>query len=603
LDLSAAAAAYFDATTRIAVGVSLFVSAAAFVVMYLYMRAVFRESQRRASALDAGPGVDDGESQPRPPMASLEINTERPGASAGSPPARSATIQHAERAFRRAAGVYLLAGSVHVATSVALLFQFRFLSTPSTPSRLIVLACYAAVFWSWSVPTMVALALFWGPDRRFRGGLVCAYLAMLPAMGLLLAAAGVPRLPFTDVGLMKRDEAAFLLAYASAMTGQQVTASSVAFSPVLQPLLFWSLAAAPLAIPVLFFNRFVRGTVGPVFISLALIMILSTMVIGDLILYTSPGSWLATLIRDTFRTERFAVLIATSFTLSAVAATLGLLWIVRRYRRRRLTDQTFLFDSLWLSTSCWLCVYLMGDRHRFASLLGLLPFVLYKLTVGYGLRGLADRARQLPSVRLLFLRVFGSSSRSEKLFDLLSARWRYAGGIRLISGTDVARGRFEPDEFLDFLSGRLAGAYISTPAALERRLSAPDPGPDSDGRYRVDEFFCRADTWQSTVTRLMAQSDLVAMDLRGFTSARQGCIFELGVLIDTVPLARVALLIDHTTDEPLLRQTLADLWKRMTSHSPNATGRLASVRLIDLATGYPAAVRRLMELGDEVVPR
>jgi hypothetical protein len=101
----------------------------------------------------------------------------------------------------------------------------------------------------------------------------------------------------------------------------------------------------------------------------------------------------------------------------------------------------------------------------------------------------------------------------------------------------------------------------------------------------------------------MAQSDLVAMDLRGFTSARQGCIFELGVLIDTVPLARVALLIDHTTDEPLLRQTLANLWKRMTSHSPNATGRLASVRLIDLATGYPAAVRRLMQLGDEVVPR
>ena len=48
MDLSAAAAAYFDATTRIAVGVSLFVSAAAFVVMYLYMRAVFRESQRRA---------------------------------------------------------------------------------------------------------------------------------------------------------------------------------------------------------------------------------------------------------------------------------------------------------------------------------------------------------------------------------------------------------------------------------------------------------------------------------------------------------------------------------------------------------------------------
>ena len=243
----------------------------------------------------------------------------------------------------------------------------------------------------------------------------------------------------------------------------------------------------------------------------------------------------------------------------------------------------------------------MGDSQRFSYLLGLLPFGLYKLTVGYGLRGLADRAKRLPSVRLLFLRVFGSSSRSEKLFDLLAARWRYAGVIRLISATDVARGRFEPDEFLDFLSGRLARGFISSNADLERRLLAPALGPDPDGRYRIDEFFCRADTWQPTVTRLMAQSDLVAMDLRGFTSANKGCLFELGVLMETVPLARVALLIDRTTDEPLLRRTLADLWTKMTPRSPNATLGLAKVRIIDLAGGYSTAVRRLMQLGDEVL--
>ena len=46
MDLSAAAAEFFDASTRIALGASLLVSAAAFVVMYLYMRTVFRESQR-----------------------------------------------------------------------------------------------------------------------------------------------------------------------------------------------------------------------------------------------------------------------------------------------------------------------------------------------------------------------------------------------------------------------------------------------------------------------------------------------------------------------------------------------------------------------------
>ena len=91
---------------------------------------------------------------------------------------------------------------------------------------------------------------------------------------------------------MAKDEAALLLVYARAATGQLVTADTVTFSPLMQPLLFWSLAASPLLMLALFFNRFVRGTVGPLFISLALVMVLSTFVIGDVMLQTSPGVWL-----------------------------------------------------------------------------------------------------------------------------------------------------------------------------------------------------------------------------------------------------------------------------------------------------------------------
>jgi hypothetical protein len=601
LGLPAAAAQYFNASLLITLGAAVLVSTAAFVVMSLYMRKILRESRRSASRSQAGPGMEDGA---RPPLLSaigpLEIQTERPGPGSSSA-ARSPTFQHAETAFRRAARFYVLGGSAHVAMSVSLLFVFGVLSVPSTPSRLTILACYAAVFWSWSVITMVALALFWGPERRFRGLLVSGYVAMLPAMGVFLQLAGAPALPFADVGLMAEDQAVLVLSTVSAVTGQPVTAETVTISPLSQPILFWSLAAAPLILPLLFFNRFIRGTVGPLFISLALMMTLSTFVIGDLVLYTSPGVWLAGHIKEIFRDSTYALLLVTSLTLSAVLAWFGLLWIARRYRRRQFSDQTFFLDSLWLSVSFWLSVYLMGDNGQFRYLLGVLPFALYKITVGYGLKRLAARAEPLPKARLLFLRVFGSSSRSENLFDLLAARWRYAGGIWLVSATDVARGRFEPDEFLDFLSGRLASAYISTRTDLDRRLAGLDLRPDPDGRYRVKEFFCHADTWQPTVIRLMEQSDLVAMDLRAFTSDRKGSIFELGALIDEVPLGRVALLIDQTTDEPLLRQTLADSWRKMNPQSPNATGGLARVRMIDLACGHPAAVRRLMQLGDEVL--
>jgi len=200
----------------------------------------------------------------------------------------------------------------------------------------------------------------------------------------------------------------------------------------------------------------------------------------------------------------------------------------------------------------------------------------------------------------LYLRVFGSARRAEKLFDVLAARWRHAGSIQLISATDVARGRFEPDEFLDFLSGKLANAYIASEDDLDRRLATFRDRSDPDGRYRVHELFCRDDTWQPAVSRLAAASSLVIMDLRAFTSDNKGCIFELSVLVDEVPLQRVALLIDQTTDEPLLRDTLADLWRRVNPQSPN-TGPDARIRFMDLATGYPGAVRHLMKLGDDVL--
>ena len=585
-------------------GAALLVSTAAFLVMRLYMRTVFRESQRSASPSQPGPDAEDGTRRPLLQATDLlEIQTERPGRTASSTPSQSPTFQHAETAFRRAARFYALGGCVHAATSVGLLFLFGIYSLPSTHSLLTMMSCYVAIFWSWSFTNMIALALFWGPDRRVRGLLILGYVCTLPAVGVLLQLAGTPALSLADVGpLLSRDEAVFLLSVASGATGQTVTTEAVTFSPFLQPILFWSLGKAPLLIPFLLFNRFIRGTVGPLFINLALMMTLSTFLIVDLLLFTSPGVWLAGHIRGLFGGATLAVLMVIGLMLSAVVAWFGLLWIARRYRHKLMSDQTFLFDALWLSVSLWLSVYLMGghSQFHFRYLLGLLPFALYRMTVGYGLKRSAARAEALPASRMLFLRVFGSSSRSEKLLDLLAARWRYAGTIQLISATDVARGRFEPDEFLDFLNGRLASAYISDGTDLDRRLTGLDLRPDPDGRYRINEFFCHSDTWKQTVTRLMVQSDLVLMDLRAFASERKGCTFELGALIDEVPLHRVALLIDHTTDELLLRRTLAERWRMMNPQSPNAYGGTARVRMIDLACGRTAAVHRLMQLGGEV---
>jgi hypothetical protein len=102
----------------------------------------------------------------------------------------------------------------------------------------------------------------------------------------------------------------------------------------------------------------------------------------------------------------------------------------------------------------------------------------------------------------------------------------------------------------------------------------------------------------------MARSDLLVMDLRAFAPGGRGVIFELGVLLDEVALHRVVLLVDHTTDLSHLQNSLSELWARVEPHSPNIAAISAGaprVRIIDLASGYPAAVSRLMQFGDEVL--
>jgi hypothetical protein len=599
VDIFPLAAQYFNAAARWAFAISIVVSGAAFVVMRLYTRAITRESRRSAAPPQPELRVLERREPASPAAGPLEVRVEAPGSAVFFAP-RSATFRHAHKAFRKAAWCYVLAGSLHAGASTALLFWFGFYATPVTSSPLTLFACYAGIFWGWFFVTVVALALFVGPERRLRTMFLAGYAAMLPFVGALLAAAGAPPLPFTDVRLIDKETEDLMVAMVRAMTSEAIDTTSVTFSPFTQPTLFLTLTGAPLMIPVLAFNRFVRGTVGPVFIAFALLLMLGSIVVLDLIVSLMPGTF-GTGIRRLLGDATLKVLVGFSLVAAAATTCLVLLWVTRLYRRKRLGDQTFLFDALWLSVSVWLSAYLMAQDTPFVYLLGLIPFALYKLVQRFGLARFVSSAEPLPNARLLFLRVFGSARRSEKLFDLLAARWRYAGSVQLISATDVARSRFEPDEFLDFVAGRFAARYISGRDELERRIAELELRPDPDGRYRVNELFCREDTWQQTVISLIAHSDLVVMDLRGFTSERRGCIFELSALIDTLSLEHVVLLTDRTTDMALLRQTLARLWETMNSASPNASQGTGRLEMIELRRGYAPAVRRIMEIGDQVM--
>jgi hypothetical protein len=116
---------------------------------------------------------------------------------------------------------------------------------------------------------------------------------------------------------------------------------------------------------------------------------------------------------------------------------------------------------------------------------------------------------------------------------------------------------------------------------------------DPDGRFRINNFFCHADSWQSVLPRLVQDGDTVLMDLRNFSAASTGCLHELHYLLQEVPISRCLLVVDDTTDKSFLKHTLQDEWGRLPPGSPNRSHPLEHTALYHLGTGS-APLRRLM---------
>jgi hypothetical protein len=280
-----------------------------------------------------------------------------------------------------------------------------------------------------------------------------------------------------------------------------------------------------------------------------------------------------------------AAALLISSVAGAVAAWLSISWLTSRYRRRRASDQMLAIDVMILVFALYYVFKFINlyDEEQFEviiCILSIISFVAYKLVAAWGLRRLRKGRPSVPPRSLLFLRVFGFARRSQRLLEDLGQRWRYLGPIRLISGPDLAYATIEPDEFYDFLSGRLSRAFIKDQGDLESHLSFDTAVPDLDGLFRVQEIFCHDDTWKMTVSRLAGHADAVFMDLRGFIPSNRGCIFEIQQLIGWVPIDRIVILVDKTTHMPLLEHTLRKAWQELPAGSPNVSVAQQVVRVL-----------------------
>lgn len=126
----------------------------------------------------------------------------------------------------------------------------------------------------------------------------------------------------------------------------------------------------------------------------------------------------------------------------------------------------------------------------------------------------------------------------------------------MIAGADLAMRTLNPGDVVSFVSGKLRSRFIAGEEQVSQTVTAIDEAIDPDGRFRTTKFFCRDDTWRATLMALLGRSDVVLMDLRGFTESNRGCLFELQALISRELLPRTLFVVDHTTNVPLLEETV-----------------------------------------------
>ncbi len=256
------------------------------------------------------------------------------------------------------------------------------------------------------------------------------------------------------------------------------------------------------------------------------------------------------------------IFVAILFTGFVVFSLLG--WLLLRcvrfaYESRVISDQSLTVDSVMLIFAMYYAINLAFEGIIW-TLSSVVAFVVYGLIVRIGVKYVS--AGSFETKPLLVLRVFSLGKKSEALFQAITQRWRYLGNVQLIAGPDLATSTIEPHEFLTFLSGRLRQEFIHNAETLQQRLATLETQRDFDGRFRINELFCYADTWKQALAALVDKQNTVLMDLRSFTARKPGCIHELNTLVQVVPLNRVVLVVDQTTDLTFLSQVLHEAWLR-----------------------------------------
>jgi len=273
------------------------------------------------------------------------------------------------------------------------------------------------------------------------------------------------------------------------------------------------------------------------------------------------------------------------------------------------------------------------------------PTVVLALAVHLGLRILVVRqAQTAANRRLLILRVFGRDANTELTFGALRRFWQHIGSSFTVVDRSYLgykyRGHSEDHVAIVFFScmpvaiiglwsgnvpelevwaglGVMLGlmiilGYAVALAVLHIRAPRFFASDRSHIRtmlqgvlrrprrwslsFRELDMYCFDNTWRDAVAEFVAASDVVLMDLRGYSDTNKGCEYEVDFLFDSIPVDRITFLVDKGNDIQMVESLVMQRWEKLNKDSPNLKVRNPVITFYKSSNQGTADVRGLVNV-------
>lgn len=275
----------------------------------------------------------------------------------------------------------------------------------------------------------------------------------------------------------------------------------------------------------------------------------------------------------------------------------------------------FFFGSVIFLLAVYLTMYMRTERGGMYYIIsiygGFTAFIIVILLV------YVKHVRSVTQIskNLVVLRVFGSKTNTQFLFNRIVHLWNYIGTSFTIMDPVYARSEFTiiraPKNFklklaqiasivpgvvfvyyypfhnalLNYLFVIISTVVIfmallsviaysffikDTGSLLEKIHKGSNFSKTWYGMGKQINLYCFDNIWKKALREMLGKANVVIMDLRGYTHERKGCSFEMSYLVNNFDLDKTLFLINPNTDRNFVLNTLQQEADRMRSDSPNA---------------------------------